>query len=133
MATKQKERRTGAERRGDTKDPARKRERRMGDRRDSPRVPITINVKQGGSWLEADGDLSVGGAYFVVGETPEAGGVELKFKLPGVRKEIRTGADIIRVASNGGRFGVHVKFHEMETQDELAVAKFIDDHILQVP
>ncbi len=134
MATR-KERRTGStERRGTTADPARKRDRRMGDRRDSPRIPITLQVRDGaGEFREAEGDLSVGGAYFVTAQTPSANQLELKFKLPGVRREIKTAAEVLRIGGYGGRVGVHVKFSDLDTQDELAVAKFIDDHILQVP
>jgi hypothetical protein len=136
MNSNTKDRRTGRERRGGPVSPevasTRKRERRMGDRRDSPRVPLKLLVRQvdlGGSFEEKDGDISVGGVYFADRHTPAGRQVELRFRLPGRDKEIRCQGEILRVSEGKGRYGAHVRFVDLPTDVELAVARFIDDQL----
>ena len=66
-------------------------ELRDDERRDSPRVPMTFlvrDVAEGGSYLERDGDLSLGGIYWKGKSPPFGTQVEVRFRLPGVSKEI---------------------------------------------
>lgn len=104
------------------------------DRRDSPRIPITLQVRDGaGEFREAEGDLSVGGAFFVVEQSPGSNRIDLRFALPGAPQAIQTAAEILHIGGYDGKFGVHVKFTGLEARDELAVARFIDDHLLKLP
>lgn len=107
-------------------------ERRENDRRDSPRIPIRLEVRSGtGEYLPADGDISVGGAYVALAEKPSAESVALRFELPGVDRMIEARGEIVRISETGDRFGVHLRFTDISLDDELAVARFIDRHLLQ--
>ena len=131
-----KDRRSGNERR--TAPPAegntRRAERRMGDRRDSPRVPMKILVRQvelGGSFEERSGDIGVGGVFFEERSLPIGREVELRFRLPGLEREVRCQGEVVRVSQGPGKPGAHVRFVDLPTEVELAVARFIDDQVLK--
>lgn len=104
--------------------------RRMGDRRDSPRIKVKLWVRQvdaGGSFEEKEGDIGVGGAYFKDRHVPVGRTVQLRFRLPRRDEEIRCDGEILRVGEEEGGFGAHVRFLELPTEIELAIARFIDD------
>ena len=106
----------------------------MPDRRDSPRFRLKLWVRQveaGGSFEEKDGDVGVGGAYFVDRHHPVGKAVQLRFSLPGRAEEIRCDGEIVRVSEREGRFGAHVRFSDLSTDIELAIARFIDDYVLK--
>lgn len=108
------------------------RERRAGDRRDSPRIPIKVWVRDpaaGGSFEERDGDIGVGGMYFIDRHPPIGTLVEVRFTLPGSTREIRCKGEILRVSAEAdrGRYGAHLRFIDLEVASELVVARFIDD------
>lgn len=141
-----KDRRTGLDRRSVTdtapeketetevETDTRKRERRMGDRRDSPRIAIKLLVRQvdlGGSFEERDGDIGIGGVYYEDRFLPAGRHVELRFRLPGIENEIRCMGEILRISESPGRFGAHVRFVDMPTATELAIARFLDDKQLE--
>lgn len=109
--------------------------RRMGDRRDSPRVPVKIRVRYpetGGSFEERDGDISIGGVYYREAIPPQSKRVELRFRLPTFAAEASCGGEILRISSEeNGRPGVHVRFDELPVDLELALARFIDQHELE--
>jgi len=111
---------------------SRVRERRMEDRRDSPRFPMSFLVRDLGEdnlWEEREGDLSVGGIHWL-GKTPPRGqNVEVRFRLPGVPRELRAQGEIIRLSSDDKGIGFHVRFTELDVTSELAIAKYIDDLI----
>lgn len=99
------------------------------DRRDSPRVPMRFrvrNVMEGGDFREYDGDLSLGGISFQ-GDPAKAGGrYEIRFKLPNGERELEAqGEPIQRVDAKGK--GVQLRFVELDTPTELAIAKYLDD------
>lgn len=99
------------------------------ERRESPRVPMTFLVRdvvEGGSYLEREGDLSLGGIYWKGKYPPFGTQVEVRFRLPGVPKEIRAAGEIIRVMEKGHDLDFHVRFTELDVADELAMARHID-------
>ncbi|MBI5544462.1 MAG: PilZ domain-containing protein [Deltaproteobacteria bacterium] len=105
----------------------------MGDRRDSPRIPLVLWVRMidaGGSFEEKKGDVGVGGAFFEDRFPPVGTAVQLRFRLPGTSDEIRCEGEILRTTDQAGTFGAHVRFVDIPTDAELAIAKFIDDHEL---
>ncbi|HTT70309.1 MAG TPA: PilZ domain-containing protein [Anaeromyxobacteraceae bacterium] len=108
-------------------DPARERER--SDRRDSRRVRIRLMVRDaalGGSFDEREGNLSLGGVYFAEGHPPFGTRVEVRFLLPGQKREVRAVGDILRVSREPGGFGAHVRFEDLPLEDELAIAWFLE-------
>ena len=104
-------------------------EQRDAERRDSPRVPMRFLVRdvvEGGSYLEREGDLSLGGIYWKGKYPPFGTQVEVRFRLPGVPKEIRAQGEIIRVMDKGNEVDFHVRFTELDVADELAMARHLD-------
>jgi len=103
------------------------------DRRDSPRIPIRLKVRHsnlGAAFEERAGDIAVGGVFFQEPAPPSGKRVELVFRLPGVEEEFACEGEIVRISEAGGRFGVHVRFGELPTKTELAIARFIDNENL---
>jgi hypothetical protein len=129
------DRRTGLDRRRKTTgelelDLRRHKERRMGDRRESPRIPVTLLVRYdelGGSFEERQGDIAIGGVYFLERFAPPGRGVQLRFHFPGREGDVRVQGEIVRVSEHGNDFGVHIRFLDLDTRTELAIARFIDD------
>ncbi len=108
----------------------RRKDARKDERRQSPRVPMTFLVRdvvEGGSYLEREGDLSLGGIYWKGRYPPFGTQVEVRFRLPGVPKEIRARAEIIRVMETGHDLDFHVRFLELDVADELAMARHIEN------
>ncbi len=100
------------------------------DRRDSPRVPMKFLVRdlaEGGSFQELQGDLSVGGAAFHVRYPPTGSQFEVRFHLPGLEKDVRCKAELLRVRDEAAGKGVHLRFLELDVNLELAIARYIDD------
>ncbi len=100
------------------------------DRRDSPRVPMKFLVRdlaEGGSFQEFQGDLSVGGAAFLGRYPPTGSQFEVRFRLPGQDKDVRCKAELIRVRDEAEGKGVHLRFLEIDVDQELAIARYIDD------
>lgn len=82
-------------------------------------------------WEERQGDLSIGGIHWT-GKTPPKGQqVEVRFRLPGIPKELRASGEIIRLSEAGGGIGFHVRFTELDVKSELAIAKYLDDLITE--
>lgn len=99
------------------------------ERRDSPRVPMKFllrDVAEGGSYVEREGDLSLGGIYWKGKYPPHGTDVEVRFRLQGVPKEIRVKGEIIRVLDHGNNIDFHVRFTELDVASELAIARFLD-------
>ena len=104
-------------------------QRRMGDRRDSPRIPLTLWVRMvdaGGSFEEKQGDVGVGGAHFTDRHHPVGKAVQLRFRLPEADKEFNVDGEILRVSEQGDGFGAHVRFVDPNTEVELAIARYLD-------
>ena len=104
----------------------------MGDRRESPRYPMTFLVRDAGEdnvWEEREGDLSIGGIHWRGKTEPKGTEVDVRFRLPGVPKEIRAHGEIIRIAEGANARSYHVRYTELDVQSELALAKYLDDMI----
>lgn len=134
MAERRRDRRSGADRTNESElsgDGSRRLQPRMGDRRDSPRIPLALLVRYpevGGSFEERGGDVGLGGVYFEERFEPQGAGVELRFRLPTLEEEVRCLGEILRVSDEGeGVFGVHARFEELPSETERALARFIDD------
>jgi uncharacterized protein (TIGR02266 family) len=99
------------------------------DRRESRRVPIRLLVRDrslGGSFEEREGNLGLGGVYFREAHPPQGSRVELRFVLPGTRAEIAATGEVIYVDREEGGFGAHVRFSGLALEQELAIARFLD-------
>lgn len=107
----------------------RRRERRMGDRRESPRLPIKVWVKNTASnkFEQVDGDLSVGGMHFVDKLPIEGKKIDLRFKIPGRDEEVHVAGEVIKISKKQTGYGAHVRFGEMDIDTQLAIARFIDE------
>lgn len=91
---------------------------------------LVRDVAEGGSYVEREGDLSLGGISFKSSYPATGGEVEVRFRLPGVPKEIRAKGEIIQVADHGGKgIDFHLRFVELDVQSELAIAKHLDDYL----
>lgn len=99
------------------------------DRRESPRVPMQFllrDVAEGGSYVEREGDLSIGGIYWKGKSAPHGTQVEVRFRLSGVPKEVRAKGEIIRVMDKGRNIDFHVRFTELDVESELAIARYVE-------
>jgi hypothetical protein len=121
-----------AERRNprNSKNPDGDRRDKYDDRRDSPRVPMKFllrDVAEGGSYVEREGDLALGGIYWKGKYAPHGTNVEVRFRLQGVPKEIKAQGEIIRVVDRGNNIDFHVRFTDLDVSAELAIAKYLDE------
>jgi len=77
------------------------------------------------NFLPCPGDISLGGALVTLPARPTDMQVELLVQLPG--QELRLQGDIIDVLPGGPQCQARVKFSELAFQDELAIARFLDN------
>jgi uncharacterized protein (TIGR02266 family) len=104
-------------------------DRRGGERRDSPRVPMRFllrDLEEGGSYQEGEGDLSIGGVYWRGRYPAEGAQVEVRFRLPRTPRELRARGEIIRVEGANGALGYHVRFTDLDVESELNIARFLE-------
>ncbi len=104
------------------------------DRRDSPRLLERFLIREtgddDGDWERHQGDLSLGG-FSWTGTHPTYGkAVDVRFRLKGVTHEIRARGEVIRVKTSGKQVEFHVRFTQLSAEDEMAIAKFIDDALV---
>jgi PilZ domain len=101
------------------------------ERRESPRVQMEFLLRdvgmRDGEWERREGDLSLGGISWRGKTAPHGTEVDVRFRLPGVPKELRARGEIIRVKAAGQGIDFHVRFTELEVTAELAIAKHLDD------
>lgn len=107
------------------------RERRMGDRRDSHRLPIAVAVRQGNGPFEMhQGDLGIGGMFFEKALQVLLGTVvQLRFTLPGLEKAVEAMGEVVEISGVGPvkPAGTRVRFLDLDTRSELLIAKFLDE------
>lgn len=101
------------------------------DRRESPRVPMSFLVRDAdhheGEWEERSGNLGLGGISWRGKTEPLGREVDVRFRLPGVTRELRARGEIIRLKNDGADLLFQVRFLELDTPCELAIAKYLDD------
>lgn len=103
--------------------------RRREDRRDSPRVPRIIHVRElgtSGEYEKAPGDLAIGGVRWRSDHYPTSRRVQLSVRVPGYARAVVATAHIVRVEILDDELQLHATFDEIDVKDELAVARFID-------
>ncbi len=107
-------------------------ERRMGDRRDSHRVPLEVEVREGnGPFEKQQGNISIGGMFFVKPlSLPMGALVQLRFSLPGVGQELLVKGEVVEITSVGkpDEKGTRVRFVNLDIKAELFIAKYLDQH-----
>ncbi len=102
---------------------------RSDDRRDSPRVPLRMWVRdeaEGGLFQVHEGDIGLGGAFWTSRYPPLGHQLQVGFRLDGVENELLATARLVRTTSNGEDLGIHVCFTEIALRDELALAHFVE-------
>lgn len=99
------------------------------DRRESPRVELSFRArpKGGTRWVTYEGDVGLGGVRAKLPHPPFGTEVELALKLPGLGRELRLDGVVLRVTGSGHDYEAHIRFDEMDVEDELALAKFLDE------
>src|SRR5689334_22258686 len=73
-------------------------DRRTGDRRDSERAPMVYLIRSArakGPWDLREGELSLGGIFWMDPEVPPSKSVEVRFRLAGTRKEVRAFGEVL--------------------------------------
>jgi PilZ domain len=103
---------------------------KLDERRDSPRVPMVFLVRdvmaRSGPWEERTGDLSLGGLAWRGKTAPQGREVDVRFRLPGVPKELKARGELIRVRAAGTAIDFRVRFTELDVKSELAIAKYLE-------
>jgi len=109
-------------------------DRRMGDRRDSHRLPIEVEVAEGNGPFERHrGDISIGGVFFEKPLSLPAGAVvQLRFTLPTLDRELEVKAEVVEITAVGPvrKAGTRVRFVDLDTRSELLIARYLDQHPL---
>jgi uncharacterized protein (TIGR02266 family) len=103
------------------------------DRRDSPRVPFNFRVRcarEKEEFEQSSGDLSTGGVFWAAGHPVPCRDVEVRVTLPGHDDEIAARGEIIGTREQQGAVGFHVRFVELSTEGELAIARYIDEVVI---
>jgi hypothetical protein len=98
------------------------------ERRDSQRVPFRFQVREaavGGSFVEREGNLALGGIDYAGRHPPVGAVVEVRFLIPGHFEEIMALGEVLRVSLEGERFGAHIRFTAIPVESELAVARYL--------
>jgi hypothetical protein len=98
------------------------------ERRDSLRVPCRFQVREaaaGGSFVEHQGNLALGGIYYSGLHPPIGAEVEVRFLLPGHSEEVMALGEVLRVSLEGEKFGAHIRFSNIRVESELAVARHL--------
>ncbi len=107
-------------------------ERRMGDRRDSHRLPIDDENKIGNEdYSKHQGNVGIGGVFFVKPlDLPTGAIVQLRFVLPEMEKQIEAKAEVVEITSVGlpSAVGTRVRFSDLDIRSELLLARYLDSH-----
>jgi len=125
-----RDRRTGADRRERhliAEPIERKRERRVADRRDSPRRTIALDVREPGKKSRSCvGDLSVEGASFITTTPPAGDAVELMFSVPTYVGPVVTRGHVVGRSGLPTGVQVSVVFPDIDVEAQLAIAQWLD-------
>ncbi|MDX2011532.1 MAG: PilZ domain-containing protein [Myxococcaceae bacterium] len=104
----------------------RKKERRREERRESVRKAGAFTVVHGGRRDAVTGEVSLGGASFVLPGAPETETVQLELDVGGKRPLRLEGRVTSARAARTAVRHVQVRFDELDTRTELALAKWLD-------
>lgn len=109
----------------------RRRERRQGDRRESPRFVALFAVMTEGNLEAVSGELGVGGASFRTRSPPQLDRLSLALDLEG--RTLRVEAQVVGRKPEADRQFTHlrVRFIELAAPDELALARWVDDQLMK--
>ena len=107
-------------------------ERRMGDRRDSHRLPVEVEVRQGNDDYQSHkGNLAIGGVFFDKQiNLPIGTEVQLRFIPPGNKKQIEVKGQVVEITQVGKPKdqGTRVRFLDLDIKTELTIARCLDDN-----
>jgi hypothetical protein len=96
------------------------------DRRECPRVPFRFRIRcamESEQFEETQGDLSTGGVFWGTRHQAHSPQVEVRVTIPGESQEIHARGEIV-----GRReAGFHIRFISLGTDDELTIARYIDE------
>src|SRR4029453_14596289 len=96
------------------------------DRGASPRVPFRFRIRcarDDEPFEESQGDLSTGGVFWGTRHQAHSQEVEVRVTIPGDSREIQARGEIV-----GHReAGFHIRFIALGTEDELTIARYIDE------
>jgi hypothetical protein len=98
------------------------------ERRDSARVPFRFQIREaalGGSFVEREGNLALGGIDYHGRHPPVGAHVEVRFLIPGHFEEVMALGEVLRVSKAGEKFGAHLRFTAIPVESELAVARYL--------
>ena len=116
----------------DRRNQARGPERRMGDRRDSHRLPIEVEVKVGNEdFVTHKGNIGIGGVFFEKPlDLPTGALVQLRFTLPDMDKQIQAKAEVVEITAVGrpSAVGTRVRFSDLDIRSELLLARYLDSN-----
>lgn len=117
------------------------------DRRDSPRLimPFQIRTDEAQPFVDCEGDISLGGAFYMADAPPIPDLVDFRLRLPVIEDpdgaasfaskgpvELDCKASVVRShREDSGRWNVHLTFRDMSLASEQALARFIDAHLLR--
>jgi hypothetical protein len=103
------------------------------ERRESPRVPMSFQVRRAGSeavFESHQGDLSLGGCAFRGGALEPGAQLELRFRLPTAAQELQVRGEAL---PGSDETATRVRFSELTVEAELAIARHLDDMELAAP
>ena len=104
-------------------------DRREEERRESPRVPQRLWVKdpaESGLFHVFDGEVGLGGASWATPWPPLSDHIEVRFRIPELEDELCAPARVIRTAPENGDLRVQVVFKDMRLKQELALARYLE-------
>ena len=104
-------------------------ERRQGERRAAPRVPLELWMEEAVGeeiYFRRTGNVSLGGVFFD-NAIPHQAGTELtlKFTLPGDREMVVARGTVVNKGNNTNPLGMRVRFVNIEGDGKLRIKNFI--------
>lgn len=108
-------------------------ERRFGERRHGPRVPVSLwveEIKDDDLYFQQAGNLSVGGVFFErTIPHPIGTRVRLRFELPGMEGVIDTQGEVVSTPGDPSGLGAGVKFVQLDAVEERLIREYIDKQL----
>ena len=112
-------------------------ERRKSDRRQGPRIPVSIWVEETKGedlYFHRAGNLSIGGVYFErTIPHPIGTQVRLKFELPDDKGIIETVGEVVSTPTDPTGLGAGIKFVELDAMEERLIKEYIDSLVDEEP